>query len=190
MAVRAALQSQESAADLAAINIANASPRRYAEMLVRASVLTQLSCFNRQEACRLLVRIAAFKTGLKDMRHFNTKPTSRELLSLAVITAATLAATPAYRLGHVDPSPKAFGFACTSVPCGTGRAGCRVSTVGGLGAQAKVAKLVRSPSIDFTSTWWATRHLHPEVIRVEPRDGAGWSLRPIFHRSFRERFSE
>ncbi len=97
-AARSVHQAQESAADLAAVQIANSSPRRYAEMLMRATVVPSKPGIAMSGSLAMNSSYQSIHQRLTDMKNSTTKPTFAKLAFAAVLAATTIAATPAYRL--------------------------------------------------------------------------------------------
>jgi len=111
LASRAAHQAQETAADLAAIRLTDTPPKRYAEMLVRATVVRSSQTSSVMLGLPVAGTYSGLQGRLKAMKHFNRKPSLAKISLAAIITCATVAATPAYRLGLREvPSLESVGF--------------------------------------------------------------------------------
>jgi len=105
LAARASHQAQECAADQAAIRLSKVSPRRYAEMLVQATFVAPPR--TRVVAGMSVARSTSnMQERLKEMRHYNSKPTLAKIALTAVLSTMALAMTPAYRLTLAAAPPQ------------------------------------------------------------------------------------
>jgi len=105
LAARAYRQAQESAADQSAIRLSKASPRRYAEMLVRATIVAPNSLVSAASGMSFAGSTASMQQRLRDMRYFNVRPTWSKLAFAVVLTGTSLAMVPGYSLGQAQKPP-------------------------------------------------------------------------------------
>lgn len=105
LAARAYRQAQESAADYAAIQMTHASPRRYAEMLLRATITTPRPFVSAAAGISVAGSRATIQQRIKDMRYFNVKPTLVRFGIASAIAAALIVLAPAYRLTQRTTAP-------------------------------------------------------------------------------------
>lgn len=102
IASRCYREAQESAADQAAIRLSRVTPRRYAEMLVRATVVARPSLLSASIGISMAGSTSSMKQRIKDMTHFNAKPNPAKIVVAFVLSAGCLAMVPGYRLAQTD----------------------------------------------------------------------------------------
>lgn len=103
LAARAHRLAQESAADLTAIRLSKTSPRRYAEMLVRATVVGPPSVKSVAAGMSVSGSMSSMQQRLKDMRYFNSKPTVATLTLATLLSSVSIAMVPTYSLERRAP---------------------------------------------------------------------------------------
>lgn len=100
MARRASQQAQEAAADAAAIRLTNASPKRYGEMLVRATILDPSRSFS--AGLSVGAPTGRIRTRLEELRYVNARPTISKLIAAAALAGIVISMAPAYEFVAKD----------------------------------------------------------------------------------------
>ena len=105
LATRSLYQAQESAADALAIQLTDTTPKRYGQMLLRATLSSSKLSPTFFSGLPIGGSTADIRGRLKDLRFVNARLTVARIAFLAVLTCAVVAMTPAYRLQEKD-APK------------------------------------------------------------------------------------
>lgn len=100
MARRASQQAQEAAADAAAIRLTNASPKRYGEMLVRATILDPSPSFS--AGLSVGAPTGRIRMRLEELRYVNARPTISKLVAAAALAGIVISMAPAYEFVAKD----------------------------------------------------------------------------------------
>ena len=105
LALHSAQQAQESAADCTAIRLAEASPKRYGEMLLRATLPSRPS-LSFSGGLYLGASVRDIRKRLNELRYVNKRPTAGRFAFMIALISLVVAMTPAYQLGvQQPPSP-------------------------------------------------------------------------------------
>jgi beta-lactamase regulating signal transducer with metallopeptidase domain len=96
LARRASLQAQEAAADAAAIRLTNASPKRYGEMLVRATILEPSPSFS--AGLSVGAPTGRIRMRLEELRYVNARPTITKFVAATMLATFVISMAPAYEL--------------------------------------------------------------------------------------------
>jgi len=107
LALHAAQQAQEGAADSAAIRLTQASPKRYGEMLLRATLSTRAT-FSLSAGLQLGASTRDIRKRLNDLRYINVRPSAGRFALMIALISFVVAMTPAYQLGVQQPAPPAM----------------------------------------------------------------------------------
>ncbi len=114
-ALRSAQNAQEAAADATAINLTRTSPKRYGEMLVRATVLNASPFPSLAAGLWLGASTGSIRGRIKDLRFVNTRLTAGRLASMITVICLVAAITPAYQLGARPVADPAVALASAPV---------------------------------------------------------------------------
>lgn len=102
LAIRCLYQAQESAADAFAIQLTETSPKRYGQMLLRATLFSSKPMPSLSPGIPVGASTSDIRKRLKDLRFVNSRVTMARVAFVAILTCAIVAMTPAYRLQAKD----------------------------------------------------------------------------------------